>query len=53
MSKAPLVPAQPDLSHELVSQELPEELRGLDLEGVLLERIDLSDRDASNVLRQA
>jgi uncharacterized protein YjbI with pentapeptide repeats len=49
MSKAPLVPAEPDLSHELVSQELPEELRGLDLEGVLLERLDLSDRDASNV----
>lgn len=42
MSKAPPAPAQPDLSHELVSQELPEELRGLDLEGVLLERIDLS-----------
>ena len=49
MSNAPLVPSQPDLSHELVSQELPEELRGLDLEGVLLERIDLSGRDASNV----
>ena len=49
MSKAPLAPARPDLSRELVSQELPEELRGLDLEGVLLERIDLSGRDASNV----
>ena len=49
MSKAPLVPAQPEPSHELERQELPDGLRGLDLEGVLFERIDLSGRDASNL----
>jgi len=49
MSKAPVAPAQPESSHALVSQELPEELRGLDLEGVLLEQIDLSGREASNL----
>jgi uncharacterized protein YjbI with pentapeptide repeats len=48
-SKAPLVPAQPDLSHEPVRQELPEDLRGFDLEGVLLERLDLAGREASNL----
>jgi uncharacterized protein YjbI with pentapeptide repeats len=49
MSKAPVAPARPDLPHELMSRELPGELRELDLEGVLLERIDLSDREAPNL----
>jgi uncharacterized protein YjbI with pentapeptide repeats len=49
MSKAPVAPARPDLPHELMSRELPAELRELDLECVLLERIDLSDRDAPNL----
>ncbi|HXL43616.1 MAG TPA: pentapeptide repeat-containing protein [Gaiellaceae bacterium] len=49
MSKAPAVPAQPDLPAELVALGVPVELRGLNLEACVLERIDLSDREASEM----
>lgn len=49
MSKAPATPAQPDLPDELDVPETLLELRGLELEACVLERIDLSERDASRL----
>lgn len=46
MSKAPVVPAPPDLPDKLTVGVIPNELRGGELQACVVERVDLSDRDA-------
>jgi uncharacterized protein YjbI with pentapeptide repeats len=49
MSREPLGPVPPDVPDELSLGQVPADLRGVELEVCLLERIDLSERDASRV----
>lgn len=48
-SKAPVVPAQPDLPHELPGADVPSELRGAVLDGLLVTGLDLSGREATRL----
>jgi hypothetical protein len=48
-TKLPAHPAAPDLPDELVAREMPQDLVDLELEGCLLEGLDLSSRDAKGL----
>ena len=48
-SKPLMEPAAPDLPGELVAAQLPADLARAELEGRLLEGLDLSERDASRL----
>jgi uncharacterized protein YjbI with pentapeptide repeats len=48
-SKAPIAPSPPDLPAELVAAARPAKLSGQELEQMLLERLDLTDADASRL----